>query len=183
MLDLKYDIFIVYIACLNSVPFFNSFLLDVYPFFSPHIAGLIVEEASIKVFNKYVDFADIFFPNLASKHPKHTRINDHAIELVDGQQALYGPIYSFGLIEIKTLKAYIETNLVNGFIRQFKSPIGVPIFFDWKSDSLLWLYLNYRSLNNPTIKNWYLLPLVRELLNRLGKVRRFTQLNLISVYY
>ena len=44
-----------------------------------------------------------FFPKLVAKLPKYTRINDHAIELVDDQQLLYGPIYSLGLIELETL--------------------------------------------------------------------------------
>ena len=36
-----------------------------------------------KVSNKYVNFADVFFPDLASKLPEHTEINDYAIKLVD----------------------------------------------------------------------------------------------------
>ncbi len=34
-----------------------------------------------------------------------------------------------------------------------------------------------------TIKNWYPLPLVRESLDRLGRARRFTQLDLTNAYH
>ena len=67
--------------------------------------GLIVKEAPIKIFNKDIKFADIFFLDLASKLPKHTGINEHAIELVDYQQPLYGPIYSLRPVKLEILKS------------------------------------------------------------------------------
>ena len=113
-----------------------------------------------------MDFAEIFFLDLASEFPKHTGINDHAIKLVNGQQAPYGLIYSLRPIELKTPKAYIETNQANGFIKPSKSLAGTPIQFERKSDSFFQLYVDYQSLNNLMIKNRYPFPLIGELLNR-----------------
>ena len=84
---------------------------------------------------------------------------------------------------LKTLKAYIKTNLANGFIRSSKSPTGAPILFDQKSNNSLRLYVNYRGLNNLTIKNWYSFLLIGESLDRLGRARRFIQLKLTNVYH
>ena len=96
---------------------------------------MIAKEAPTKVPAEYSDFADIFSPDLASELPEHTGINDHAIELVDGcQQPPYNPIYSLRPVEMEILKAYIKTNLANGFIRPSKSPAGASILFDRKSD-------------------------------------------------
>ena len=53
--------------------------------------------------------------------PKLTGINNHVIDLIESQQTLYGPTYSLGPVELKTLKTYVETNLASGFIRSFKS--------------------------------------------------------------
>ena len=36
--------------------------------------------------------------------PENTGINEHAIELIEGKQSLYGPIYSLGPVELKRLK-------------------------------------------------------------------------------
>ena len=144
---------------------------------------MIVKKAFTKVFAKYSDFADVFSSDLVSKLPKHTRINDHAIELIDAQQPPYEPIYSLGPVELEILKAYIETNLANGFIKPSKSPAGTFILFDRKSDGFLRLYVNYQGLNKLIIKNQYLLLLIEELLYRLGKARRFSQLDLTSTYY
>ena len=57
------------------------------------------------------------------------------------------------------------------------------IYFDQKLDKSFWLFVNYRALNNLTIKNWYLLPLVGELLDKLKKAKQFIQLNLTNTYY
>ena len=65
------------------------------------MAGLIAKKAPTKVPNKYVDFA--VSPDLVSELPKRIRINDHAIELVNGQQPPYGPIYSFRPVGLKGL--------------------------------------------------------------------------------
>ena len=74
-------------------------------------------------------------------------------------------------MELETLKAYIETNLANEFIRSLKSPVEAPILFDQKSNGFFQLFVDYQGLNNSTIKNRYLLPLIRELLNRLKRAK------------
>ena len=143
----------------------------------------MANEASTTILTEYSDFVNVFSPELASELPEHTGINDHAIELVDNWQPPYGPIYSLGPVELETLKTYIKTNLKNGFIKPSKSPAGAPILFDKKPDGSLRLCVDYRGLNNLTIKNQYPLPLVGESLDRLGRARRFTQLDLTSAYH
>ena len=53
--------------------------------------------------------------NLARKLPKSTGINEHAIKLRKDKQLLYKPISNLGLVELETLKTYIETHLKTGF--------------------------------------------------------------------
>ena len=80
-------------------------------------------------------------------------MNEHTIELEENKQPLFGPIYSLELVELEILKTYIETNLANGFIRIFKSPARAPIFFNKKLDESFRFCVDYRGLNNITIKN------------------------------
>ena len=115
--------------------------------------------------------------------PKNTGINKHAIKLQDGKQPPYVPIYSLGLVELETLKTYIKTHLKFGFIWPFKSPAGAFIQFDKKPDGSFWLCVDYWGLNNLTIKNQYPLPLIGEALDRLGRAKQFTQLDLTNVYH
>ncbi len=174
----EYKAFIVHVAAL-SVDSGDEMHLSR----RAQIANLKVDEAPSKVLGEYTDFADVFSPKLAAKLSEHTGINDHAIKLVNDQQPSYGLIYSFRPVELEILKTYIENNLASGFIRPSKFPAGAPILFDKKSDGSLRLYEDYQGLNNLTSKNWYLLPLVGELLNRLGQAQRFTQLDLTNAYY
>ena len=63
--------------------FLTSSPLNVHPCSRPQIAGLIAKKAPTKVSVKYANFADMFFPDLASELSEYTRINDHTIELVN----------------------------------------------------------------------------------------------------
>ena len=167
-LDSKHETFVVHVAFLSSI------LLNIHLSCRPQISDLIVKKASTNVSDKYIDFVDVLSLDLASKLPENTGINNHAIEIVDGQQLPYGSIYNLKPVELKTLKTYIETNLANKFIKPSKSSAGAPILFDRKPNKFFWLYIDYKGLNNLIIKNRYPLPLVRELLDRLRRAKRFT---------
>ena len=136
-MDKNFETFVIYVVSLNSTP------LNVHLSHRLQISGLIAEEVPTKIFAEYLDFTDIFSLNLAFKLCKHTRINDHAIKLVDSQQIPYKPIYSLKLVELETPKAYIEINLANGFIRLSKFPANALILFDRKSASSFQLCVNY----------------------------------------
>ena len=129
------------------------------------IALLIVKK--FKIPTKYSNFSDIFLKEKALILPEVTKLNQYAIKLQEGQQPLYRSIYSLGPVELKTLKTYIKTNLANGFIWPLKSPASASILFVKKPNGSFCLYVDYRGLNNFTIKNWYPLPLIGKLLDQL----------------
>ena len=86
-------------------------------------------------------------------------------------------------MELETLKTYIKTNLANGFICPSKSSANTPILFDKKPNGSLQLCVNYRGLNNITIKNRYPLPLIGESFDCLGHAKQFIQLDMTSAYH
>ena len=110
-------------------------------------------------------------------------MNEQTIELEEGKQPPLGPIYSLAPVELEMPKMYNKINLANGFIRLSKSPAGAPIFFDQKPNGSLRLCVDYRGLNNITIKNQYPLPLIGESLDQLNRARQFTQLDLTNAYH
>ena len=172
--DKKSKTFVIHVASLNLTP-------RIHPDKTTQIASLLVEKVGI--LDKYSDFGNIFSEEKALMLPERTELNKHAINLEDGKQPSYGPIYSLDPVELETLKTYIETYLKIGFIRPSKSPVGASILFDKKLDGSLCLYVDYWGLNNLTIKNQYSLPLIGESLDRLGRAKTFTQLNLTSAYH
>jgi hypothetical protein len=66
---------------------------------------------------------------------------------------------------------------VSGHICPSKSPMTSLIFFIKKKDGSLHLVQDYWALNAFTIKNWYPLPLILELVNQLWGAKYFTKLN------
>ena len=134
-LDEESETFVVHVATLKA-PLAG---MAIHPSRAAQISALIQNEASTKVPPKYVDYADVFSFDLAIKLPENTGINKHAIELQDGKQPLYRPIYSLGPVELETLKTYIKTHLKTRFIQPSKSPAGAPILFDKKPDGSFWL--------------------------------------------
>ena len=76
--DLKHKIFIIHIAVL-SINSGNK----IHPFKRAKITHLKVDKAPTKVFSKYGDFANIFLLKLVIELFEYTKINNHAIELVD----------------------------------------------------------------------------------------------------
>ena len=131
---------------------------------------------------EYLEFVDIFSKAKAETLALHRSI-DHAINLEPGFKLPYGRIYNLSEFELRTLKAYIETNLANGFIQWSSSSAAAPILFAKKKDGGLQLCGDYRALNPGTIKNHYPLPLISEMLDRLRGARIFPKLDLRNAYH
>ena len=84
--------------------------------------------------------------------PKHQPW-DHEIKLQPGTEPGFGPIYQSSEKELQVLREYLEENLKKSFIQESQSPAGYPILFAPKKDGSLQLCVDYRKLNNITIKN------------------------------
>ena len=130
---------------------------------------------------KYKDYAEVFCKREADKLPQH-RPYDMKIDLLADQQPPWLPIYNLSELELKTLREYLDEMLAKGFIQPSKSPAGAPILFVKKKDGSLRLCVDYRRLNQISVKNRYPLPLINELLDRLGQSTIFTKLDLRGAY-
>ena len=73
--------------------------------------------------------------------------------------------------------------LAKGLIRPSRSPCGAPIIFARKKDGSLRLCVDYRRLNEITVRNVYPLPLIHEMLDRLAGAQWFTTLDLKDAYW
>ena len=72
--------------------------------------------------------------------------------------------------------------LAKGFIRASKIPFGSPVLFVKKADGSLHLCVDYRKLNDITIKNRYPLPLISELFDRFKHAKIYSRFNLYDAY-
>ena len=71
--------------------------------------------------------------------------------------------YRMALTELKELKEQLQELLEKGFIRPSASPWGAPVLFMKKKDGTMRLCINYRELNQVTVRNKYPLPRIDDL--------------------
>ncbi|KAJ1601747.1 hypothetical protein NDA14_006061 [Ustilago hordei] len=117
----------------------------------------------------------------ADKLPHHTEHDLH-LKLIEGGKPPQGPLYLKGPKEMSELRRYLDENLEKGFIRPSKSPARSPVLFVPKKDGGLRLCVDYRGLNEITVKNRAPLPLIEEQLFLLRKARIYTKLDLRAAY-
>ncbi|KAL0187602.1 hypothetical protein M9458_014701, partial [Cirrhinus mrigala] len=116
-----------------------------------------------------------------SKLPPH-HASDCAIDLLPGSVPPKGRIFPLSHPESEAMKAYIEEELAKGFIRPSTSPASAGFFFVKKKDGGLRPCIDYRGLNEITVKFRYPLPLVPAALEQLRSARYFTKLDLRNAY-
>jgi hypothetical protein len=78
--------------------------------------------------------------------------------------------------ELAELKTQLQDLLEKGFIRPSSSPWGCPAIFVKKKDQTLRMCVDYRPLNEVTIKNKYPLPRIDILFDNLPELGYFPRL-------
>ena len=119
--------------------------------------------------------------NATDALPKHEPW-DHEIPLIPGKTPPFGPLYKHSAKELKFLKEYLAKQLKMGVIRKSTSPAASPMLFVPKKNGELRPCVDYRKLNEVTIKNRYPLPSGPQLRDRLGTAKWFTTIDLRDGY-
>ena len=103
---------------------------------------------------------------------------DHAINLKETFKPQKGRIYPLSKNEREEVQNFMEDQLRKGYIRLSKSPQTSPVFFVGKKDGSKQMVMDYCNLNDQTVKNNYLLPLITELIDNMGSKKVFTKMDL-----
>ena len=124
---------------------------------------------------------------MAAELPPHRPGIDHTFTLEKGKNGLkksppWGPLYRITRNKLLVLRKTLNELLNKGFIHANNSLIGALVLFAKKKEGFRF-YMDYRGLNNITRKNQYLLPLIKETLSSISKIRYFTKLNITAVFY
>jgi hypothetical protein len=132
---------------------------------------------------EYADYVEAFNEKDVAILPPQ-RSFDLAINLKDPEKSPpFLKIYSLSLKEESILKSWIEENLKKGFIRPSKSPAAAPIFFVPKKDSdELRPCIDYRELNNNSVRDGHPLPLISDVFSKFSSATIFTKLDLKGAY-
>jgi hypothetical protein len=105
------------------------------------------------------------------------------IELKPGTTPIYKTPYRMATPELAELKEHIKESLEKGFIYPSSSPWGAPVIFVLKKAGTQRLCMDYRALNELTVKNKYSLHRIDDLFNQLCGACAFSKIDLRSGYY
>lgn len=130
-----------------------------------------------KILNKY---RSCFAQNLGELGcAKNTQMN---IELDDKTPIVYRP-YRLSYHERQKVREIVDDLLNNDIVQESVSNYASPILIVKKKNGESRLCVDYRALNNKTIKDKYPLPLIDDQISNLSGNNFFTTLDLASGYY
>jgi hypothetical protein len=127
------------------------------------------------------EFPDVFPEGLPGLPPE--RDVEFVIELKPGMAPISRRSYRMPPNELAELKTQLQDLLEKGFIQPSSSPWGCPAIFVKKKDQTLRMCVDYRPLNEVTIKNKYPLPRIDILFDQLTRARVFSKIDLRSGYH
>jgi hypothetical protein len=127
------------------------------------------------------EFPDAFPEELPGMLPD--RDIEFVTELMPGTAPIYKTSFRMTTPKLAELKEHIKELLEKGFIRPSSSPWGAPKIFVPGKDGTQRLCMDYRALNEVTVKNKYPLPRIDDLFDQLHGACVFSKIDLRSGYH
>jgi hypothetical protein len=140
-----------------------------------------VQGTSLEGIRVVQEYPDLFSEELLGMPPDHDI--EFLIELLPGTPPISKRAYRMPVNELVELKKQIFELQAKGFIRPSSSPWRVPVLFVEKKDGTQRMCVDYRSLNEVTIKNKYPLPRIEDLFDQMKGASVFSKIDLRSGYH
>ena len=113
-----------------------------------------------------------------------TKLLPHTIPLVGDIKPIKQRGYRLSKVQAQALKQEITKLIENGLIEPSNSPWSSPVVLVLKKNKKWRMCVDYRKLNNVTIKDSYALPIIDEILFSMGRrVKIFTTIDLFSGFH
>jgi hypothetical protein len=145
------------------------------------VTAHIEEIKPSEAINVVSEFSYVFPQELLGMPPK--RKVEFAIELIPGTAPISKRVYRVSGPELVELKKHIDELSEKVYIRLSTSPWAAPVLFVEKKDGTKRMCIDYRSLNEVTIKNKYPLPRIEDLFDQLRGASVFSKIDLMSGYH
>ena len=120
-----------------------------------------IQATSIEEVPVVCEYPDVFPEELLGMPPN--RDLEFTIDLIPGTAPIAKRPYRMAVNELEELKKQLRELQEKGYIRPSSSPWESLVLFVKKKDGSLRMCIDYRSLNEVTIKNKYPLPRIDDL--------------------
>jgi transposase InsO family protein len=108
---------------------------------------------------------------------------EHKIELTGDAKPHAAPLRRYSPLEDEEIRKQVMKLVERGHARESTSPWGAMVLLAKKKDGSLRFCVDYRVLNNQTLKNRYALPLADDCFDRAQGARFFSKLDLHSGFW
>jgi len=153
-------------------------LLDPLPATSPDQS--VQPELPPDMQNLLAEYTDVFYE--PKSLPPHREL-DHAITLNTDARPVNTRPYRYSPLQKDEIERQVAEMLASGLITNSMSPFASPVLLVKKKDGTWRFCVDYRRLNELTIKNKFPLPVVDELLDELAGTKFFSKLDLRAGYH
>jgi hypothetical protein len=140
-----------------------------------------VQVTSLNEIRVVQEYPDVFLEDLLGMLPD--RDIEFIIELLPRTRPISKRPYRMPVNELVELKKQIAELQSKGFIHPSSPPWEARVLFVEKKDGTQRMCVDYRSLNEVTIKNKYLLPTIEDLFDQMKGASIFSKIGLRSRYH
>jgi hypothetical protein len=146
-----------------------------------HIRPEMTEEQWIRINQVLASFSDVFAQDPSDLG--HTHLLTHEIELEEGARPFKEHVRRFSPEKKRITEEQLQKLLDQGIVHASKSPFASAVVLVKKGDGNHRFCIDFRKLNDITVKDSFPLPVIGDSLESLGSAKYFTSLDMGNAFW